>query len=314
MKAIVLEKAGSPENLLIKEIEQPVVKNNEVLVETKSIGMNPVDFKIRTAEPGLNMMYGEQRPVILGWDISGVVAKVGSDVSKFKAGDKVFGMVNFPGNGAAYAEYVASPEDHLTKIPDNISFEQAAATTLAALTALQVLETRVKKGDRVLIHAGSGGVGHYAIQIAKNIGAYVITTSSAKNKDFTLSLGADEHIDYRSQAFEEVLTDIDFVLDGMGGDILHKSVKVLKKGGEVLSLPTPPPVIEEAQKEADKVGAKVTSLLVQSNGKDMETLAELLASGDLKAHVSKTFAFEDMGKAHEQLESGRTVGKVVVNI
>lgn len=314
MKAIVLNKAGAAENLTIKEINQPVIKSNEVLIETKSIGINPVDFKVRSAEPGLNMMYGEQRPVVLGWDLAGVVAKVGADVTKFKEGDKVFGMVNFPGNGAAYAEYVASPEAHLAKVPENTSFEEAAATTLAALTALQVLETRVKKGDRVLIHAGSGGVGHYAIQIAKNIGAYVITTSSAKNKDFTLSLGADEHIDYRSQAFEEVLTDIDFVLDGMGGDILHKSVKVLKKGGEVLSLPTPPPVLAEAQIEADKVGAKVTSLLVQSNGKDMDTLASLLASGVVKAHVSKTFAFEDMTKAHEQLESGRTVGKVTVNI
>lgn len=314
MKAVILEQAGSAENLLISNIEKPIIKNDEVLVETKAIGINPVDFKIRSAEPGLNMMYGEQRPVVLGWDISGVVVSVGDKVTGFNIGDNVFGMVNFPGNGGAYAEFVAAPENHLTKVPDNISFEEAAAATLAALTALQVLETRVKKGDKVLIHAGSGGVGHFAIQIAKSIGAYVITTSSAKNKDFVMALGANEHIDYRAQKFEEVLSDIDFVLDGMGGDILFNSVKVLREGGEVLSLPTPPPVLEEAQKDADKINAKVSSLLVHSSAKDMNTLAEMLATGTIKSHVSKTFAFEDMQKAHLQLESGRTVGKVVVTL
>lgn len=314
MKAIVLNEAGSVDNLMLKEIEQPAIKENEVLVEVKAISINPVDFKIRSAEEGLNMMYGEQRPVILGWDISGTIVSVGNKVTKFEVGDKVFGMVNFPGAGNAYAEFVASPEDHLAKIPENTSFEDAAATTLAALTALQVLETRIKKDDRVLIHAGSGGVGHFAIQIAKNIGAYVISTSSAKNKEFVMSLGADEHIDYRTQKFEEVLTDIDFVLDGMGGEVLFNSVKVLKEGGEVLSLPTPPPVLEEAQKLADVKKAKVSSLLVQSSGNDMKTLRNMLENNTLKPHVSATFPFENMGDAHLQLESGRTVGKVVVTL
>ena len=314
MKVIVLEKAGGIENLITTKIEKPIVNENEVLVEVKALSINPVDFKVRIAEEGLNMMYGEQRPVILGWDISGTVVSVGNNVAKFKVGDNVFGMVNFPGAGNAYAEYVAASEDHLALIPENTSFEKAAATTLAALTALQVLDTRIKKDDRVLIHAGSGGVGHFAIQIAKNMGAYVISTSSAKNKEFVMSLGADEHIDYKTQKFEEVLTDIDFVLDGMGGEILINSVKVLKKDGEVLSLPTPPPVLEEVKKTVSNTNIKVSTLLVQSNGNDMNTLKRMLESNILKPHVSATFPFEKMAEAHMQLESGRTVGKVVVTL
>ncbi len=222
-------------------------------------------------------------------------------------------MVNFPGCGNAYAELVTAPENHLAKIPGNVSFEEAAATTLAALTALQVLQSRVKKGDRVLIHAGSGGVGHFAIQIAKHLGAYVVTTSSAKNRDFVLSLGADEHIDYREQAFEEVASDIDFVLDGMGGEVLLNSLKVVKEGGAIISLPTPQ-FSEEVVQEAEKRNVNVSFKMVQSNGKDMNTLKKLLENGTIKPHVSKTFPFSEMQKAHTELETGRTVGKVVVKM
>jgi len=314
MKAIVLEQSGGSENLKMKEINKPVAKANEVLVAVKAIGINPVDYKMRSADEGLMMMYGVTKNVVLGWDISGVVVEAGSDVTKFTKGDKVFGMVNFPGNGSAYAEFVAAPESHLAKMPEAVSFEDAAVTTLAALTALQVLKPRIKSGDRVLIHAGSGGVGHFAIQMAKSIGAYVITTSSAKNKDFVLGLGADEFIDYRTQKFEEILSDIDFVLDGMGGEILMNSVKILKEGGEVLSLPSPPPVLAEAQILANVKNAKVTSLLVASSGVDMETLSEFLLNGTVKPHVSKVFGFDEMPQAHDYIASGRTVGKIVVKL
>lgn len=313
MKAIVVEKAGGVENLIVKEIDQPVLKSNEVLVETKAISINPADYKVRSSEEGLTMMYGETRPVILGWDLAGSVVAVGEDVSQFKIGDRVFGMVNFPGAGNAYAEYVAVPESQLAIMPTAISFEAAAAATLSALTALQVLMSRVKKGDRVLIHAGSGGVGHFAIQIAKNIGAYVVTTSSAKNRDFVMGLGADEHIDYRTQAFEEVTTDIDFVLDGMGGDIIMKSLKVMNEDGAIMSLPTMQ-FSEEEKAVAKMHNVKLESIMVRSNGEDMNTLKDLLETGVIKSHVSKTFPFAEMAKAHIELESGRTVGKVVVTI
>lgn len=268
---------------------------------------------MRSDDFGIQMMFGDVRPVILGWDIAGTVVEVGSKVSHFKVGDTVFGMINFPGNGGAYAEYVAADQEHLALIPAAVSFEEAAAAALAALTALQVLENRVKKGDRVLIHAGAGGVGHFAIQMAKNFGAYVITTSSVKNKDFVLSLGANEHIDYKITAFQDVLSDIDFVLDGIGGATLMSSVKVIKEGGAIISLPSPPTAIEEALKLAPK-NATVAAILVHSSRKNMLTLANMMENGLLKAAVYKTFALADMAAAHLEVEAGRTVGKVIVTV
>jgi len=313
MKAIILEKAGSVENLVMQEIAQPTIKANQVLVEVKAISVNPVDYKLRSSEDVIRILYGSKRPIILGWDIAGIVAAIGNEVSQFAIGDRVFGMINFPGAGDAYAEYVAASESHLAKIPTNVSFEEAAATTLAALTALQVLQGKVKKNDRVLIQAGSGGVGHYAIQIAKSMGAYVITTSSAKNRDFVMSLGADEHIDYRTQKFDEVLSNIDFVLDSMGYDVLLDTIKVMKDGGQIVSLAIFD-VAADLKEAADKKDVTVLPFMVQSNGVDMNTLKALLESGAVKAHISKTFAFSEMAAAHLELESGRTVGKIVVNI
>lgn len=313
MKAYVLKEAGGVENLVLSEISQPSFKADEVLVEVKAISINPVDVKVRLAEEVLNMIVGTERPVILGWDIAGKVTAVGENVAQFEPGDSVFGMVNFPGHGKCYAEYVAAPETHLAKKPGNVTFEEAAATTLAALTALQVLQPRVKQGDRVLIHAGSGGVGHFAIQIAKNLDAYVVTTCSARNRDFVMSLGADEHIDYREQKFEEVVSDCDFVLDGMGGKVLMSSLKVVKEGGMIVSLPTMA-FSDEVKAIAEQRNIDVSFVLVQSNRTDMNALRGMLETGSLKPYVSKTFTFEEIADAHAQIESGRTVGKVVVKL
>lgn len=313
MKAYILNEAGGVENLVLSDIEQPDPQADEVLVEVKAISINPVDVKTRAVKEALDMIVGVEPPVILGWDIAGKVTRVGENVTRFKPGDSVFGMVNFLGHGKVYAEYVTAPESQLAKMPANTSFEDAAATTLAALTALQVLQSRVKRGDRVLIHAGSGGVGHFAIQIAKHLGAYVVSTSSAKNRDFVMSLGADEHIDYRQQKFEEVASDIDFVLDGMGGDVLKNSLKVVKDGGKIISLPGPD-FPEEVSAYAKKHNIDVSFFMVQSNGTDMNTLKDLLETSALKPHVSQVFAFEDLATAHTQIESGRTVGKVVVKV
>ena len=314
MKAYLLHEAGGVENLVLSQIEQPKIKADEVLVETKAISINPVDMKVRVAKEVLTMILGtEDRPVILGWDIAGIVTAVGENVSEFEVGNKVFGMVNFPGQGNAYAEYIAAPASHLALMPETTTFADAAATTLAALTALQVLQSRVKQDERILIHAGSGGVGHFAIQMAKKWGAYVIATSSAQNRDFIMSLGADEHIDYRAQKFEEVLTDLDFVLDGMGGVILEKSLQVVKEGGHIVSLPTHQ-FPEDLQAKADQRNITLEFVLVQSNGDDMNTLKTMLETEELKPHVSNTFPFEDMKQAHLQIESGRTVGKIVVTV
>jgi len=314
MKAYVLNEAGGVENLVMSDIEKPDIRANEVLVETQAISINPVDVKVRAVDEVLTMILGtEDRPVILGWDIAGTVAAVGEEVSGFEVGDKVFGMINLPGQGKAYAEYVASPASHLAIMPEKVTFEEAAATTLAALTALQVLQPRVKNGDRILIHAGSGGVGHFAIQIAKGLGAYVISTSSAKNREFIMSLGADEHIDYREQKFEEVLSDIDFVLDGMGGEVLDNSLRVVKNGGRIVSLLTQQ-FPEDLQSEANKRNVQLEFVLVQSSGQDMNTLKGMLEADELKPHVSESFRFENMADAHLQIESGRTVGKIIVTL
>ena len=317
MQAYLLHKAGGIDNLILSEIDKPTPKANEVLIAVKAISINPVDVKIREMPDLLDLVYGTDRPLILGWDIAGIITEigteVGSEVSDFQTGDKVFGLVNFPGHGNAYAEYVAAPAEHLVKIPKHTSFAEAAAATLAALTALQVLEPRIKAGDKVLIHAGSGGVGHFAVQIAKDIGAYVISTSSAENRDFVLSLGADEHIDYKNQDFEALVSDLDFVLDAIGGEVLEKSLRVTKDGKSIISLPSPE-FSDKAKAYAKQHNIDVAFFNVTSNGENMHTLKAMIENGTLKPHVFKTFAFADLPDAHRQVESNRTVGKVIVEV
>ena len=311
MKAIILEEFGSADQLAIQELPKPVLKEQEVLIQVKAISINPVDIKTREGK-GVSGLIKEEKPIILGWDISGIVVETKSDM--FKAGDEVFGMVNFPGHGKAYAEYVAAPADQLALKPIQISHADAAAATLAALTAWQVLvdHAKIKAGDRVLIHAAAGGVGHYAVQIAKHLGAYVIGTSSAAKKDFIMSLGADEHIDYAAGPLEEFTKDIDFVLDAIGGENIDKSLKVIRKGGTIISIPSG--LREEVTEKAKAMGINGYFTMVQSNGQNMQKIAGLLDDRSLLSHVSQTFDFDQMADAHRALETGRTQGKIVVLI
>lgn len=311
MKAIALKTAGSTEQLEYIETEKPEVQNDEVLIKVKAISINPVDVKSRNGKG----MYGklkEENPLILGWDVSGIVEESKSEA--FTTGDEVFGMVNFPGHGKAYAEYVAAPANQLTLKPENISFEEAAASTLVALTAWQALvkNADVQKGQHVLIHAAAGGVGHMAVQIAKHSGATVTGTSSLKNKDFVLGLGADKHIDYQSFDWESAPKEFDFVLDTIGGGTIDDSLEVTKAGGTIISLPTG--LNEEVAAKAAAKGVKGYPIMVQSDGDDMKQIARLLETGALKPHISKIFPFEQMREAHLQQETGRTVGKIVVTL
>lgn len=311
MKAIVLTESGDVDKLVLTTLPVPVIVEGEVLIQVKAISINPVDAKTRTGK-GLYGKLKEQPPIILGWDVSGIITESKSQL--FKVGDEVFGMVNFPGHGKAYAEYAAAPAVHLALKPANISHEEAAAATLAALTAWQVLvnHAKIKATDKVLIHAAAGGVGHYAVQIAKHIGAYVIGTSSAKNKDFVIKLGADEHIDYKSQRFEDAAEDLDFVLDTIGGDNIDRSLEVIKTGGTIISIPSG--LNEEVTAKASAKGINGYFILVASNGDDMKQLAILLEKGIIKSHVSQTYAFEQLPEAHSAIESGRTVGKIVITV
>ena len=309
MKAIILENPGEPKSLKVTELEKPAIEEGEVLVEVKSISINPIDAKTRSGK-GIFTKIKNDLPIILGWDISGVVVESNSAI--FKVNDEVFGMINFPGLGKAYAQLVAASENHIALKSKNINFEEAAATSLAALTALQAIEkAELKEGQNVLIHAASGGVGHFAVQIAKYLGASVTGTSSAKNREFVLSLGADHHIDYKNYDWENSEEKFDFILDTIGGENIDHSVKVLKKGGTIISIPSG--LNEDVEEKAVSVKGKGFKMMVQSDGNDMQKLAELLEKGFLKPHIYKTYHFNEMSDAHEELEKGRTVGKIVVN-
>mgnify|MGYP001942886401 CR=1 FL=1 len=313
MKAIILEQAGWIENLVMKEIEKPTIKANEILIQTKAISINPADAKAKYSQEMIDMMFTWVEQIIFGWDVSGIVSEVWTNISEYKVWDRVFGMINFPWVWNAYAEYVAAAESHITKIPENITFEEAAAATLAALTALQVFESRINKDDRVLIHAWAGWVWHYAIQIVKNMWATVITTASQKNEEFVKSLWADQNIDYRVEKFEDVLSDIDFVLDSIGWENTIKSLKVLKNSWGYICLPSMW-YTEEEQRLAKEKSIKMENLLVQSSSVDMKKIADLMSKWLLKSHISQSFTFQDLPKAHTALESGRTVWKVIVTI
>lgn len=312
MKAIILENFGGVENFKIKDLPTPTINENEVLVNVKAFSINPVDVKTRNGA-SLAKVLEQNPPIILGWDISGIIEKVGANVKNFKVGDEVFGMINFGKSGNAYAEYVAAPAEHLALKPSNITHAEAAASTLAALTAWQAFTHfgKLKPNDKVLIHAAAGGVGHFAVQMAKHLGAYVIGTSSEKNKDFVLSLGSDEHIDYRAAKFEDVLTDVDFVLETIGFENFGRSIDVLKPNGTIVNLPSG--LSEEVKNKAIQKGVNANFfMLVFSDSKDINTIAALLENGHIKAHVPHEYAFEEIAQAHTKMESGTTVGKIVV--
>lgn len=313
MKAIILEQPGDVNQLFYTEIEKPIAFAKEVLIKVKAISINPVDIKTRMGK-GIYGRIKAENPLIIGWDIAGIVENVGTEVTKFKNGDEVFGMVNFPGHGKAYAEYVVSPEDHLAIKPVNISFEEAAASTLVALTAWQAIvkNANVRGGQKVLIHAAAGGVGHFAVQIAKYLGAEVTGTSSAKNREFVLSLGADTHIDYHDYDWGNHPEEFDFVLDTIGGDNIDHSILVTKTGGSIISIPSG--LNQTVTEKAKAKGVNGYFILVESNGQDMQQIASLLEKGHLKVSVEHTFPFPEIKQAHLQQETGRTVGKIIIRI
>ena len=311
MKAILLNKAGGVENFIYQDIEKPTLQKGEVLVKVKAIGINPADAYARQNEEMMSIYAGAARPAIIGWDICGEITEKAEETDGFEISDEVFGFTSM---GRAYAEYVAIAANAIAHKPTNISYEEAAAFPIAGLTGGQPLlhTANIKPGDTVLIHGGSGGVGHYAIQIAKYLGARVITTSSAKNRDFVLSLGADQHIDYTTEKFYEIVKDVDFVLDTVGGETLVQSIGIVKKGGKIVTVH--PPLNNELVKKADERNVKLSLQLVSNNGTDMQTFADMFAKGVLKTHISAIFPFAEMAKAHTRVETGRTVGKIVVTL
>ncbi|MEV5871648.1 NADP-dependent oxidoreductase [Streptomyces tendae] len=307
MRAVSQDVLGGPEVLKEVRRERPEPRPNEVLVRVRAAGVNPTDWKHRA-----NGGFLGEPPFVLGWDVSGVVESVGIGVAAFRPGDEVFGMLSYPFGHGSHAEYVAAPARAFTHKPSGIDHVQAGALPLVSLTAWQALVERadVQPGQRVLIHAAAGGVGHVAVQIAKARGARVIGTASAGKHEFLRSIGADETVDYRETDFAEVVKDVDVVLDTIGGDTSLRSLRVLRPGGVVVSIL--PVGSDEFYEEADRLGVRAVRMLVDTDRTGMEEIARLVESGKLRATIAQTFPLAEAARAHAEGETGRTTGKLVL--
>jgi NADPH:quinone reductase-like Zn-dependent oxidoreductase len=312
MRAISQDTYGTPEVLHETLLPKPVPGLSEILVAVHAAGVNPTDWKNRAQVASIARM-----PLVLGWDVSGVVEAVGVGVTLFKPGDEVFGMLPYPGGVGSHAEYVTGPARAFTHKPAGIDHVQAGALPLAALTAYQALvdTADVRSGQRVLIHAAAGGVGHLAVQIAKSRGAYVIGTASAAKHDFLRSLGADEVIDYHTVDFTKALNDIDVVLDPISFDSTARarSVAVLRPGGTLVSILPVPVEAAELASIAER-GIRYEPLLVEADHAGMQAIATLAETGALRAHIEATFPLAEAAKAHALGETGRTTGKIVLTV
>lgn len=306
MKAIVLHEYGGPEVLKYEDAPRPEPKENEVLVRVMAAGVNPVDALIRSGKYA--KVFGTNLPLVPGYDIAGVVEKIGTKVAKLKVGDAVYA---YPMWGGGYAEYAVATDGEAALKPKSISFVEAAGVPLAALTAWQALidVAKIDKGQTVLIHGGSGGVGSFAIQIAKARGAKVIATASTPNQDLLKQLGADVAIDYTKQKFEDVTKDVDVVLDSVGKDTLARSYGVVKKGGFIASL-----VAKPDQAELDKYGIRGAPISVKPNASELAEITKLIDEKKIKPIVSQVLPLTEAVKAQEQAATHHTRGKIVLKI
>jgi NADPH:quinone reductase-like Zn-dependent oxidoreductase len=308
MKAIRIHNYGGPEVLKYEDAPRPEPGEGEVLIRVYAASVNPIDWKVR--EGHTKDFWPHKFPLILGWDLSGVVEELGRGVSRFKIGDEVYSVPDPTRNGA-YADYIVVRESELALKPNSLHHIRAAAVPLAALTAWQSLfdTAQLQPGQRVLIHAGSGGVGHFAVQLAKWKGAYVFATASTKNQDLLPEVGVDKAIDYTQQRFEDVARKIDIVLDPIGGDTQERSWQVLKKSGILLSLVEPP-----SADKAKALGIQAAFVASHPNGAELAKIAELIDFGDLKPIVNRILPLSEARRAHELSQTGHTHGKIVLRV
>ncbi|GAB2324318.1 NADP-dependent oxidoreductase [Alkalibacterium sp. m-11] len=296
MKAIVIDEFGGIEKLQMKDIDRPALKPDRMIVQMAATSVNPIDVKRRKG------LFGGKTPMIVGGDVSGTVVEVGDDVTGFKVGDRVMA------NGAkTYAEFVVVNPDRAVVLPDTVSFEEAAAIPLAGQTAYEAVVTRgqVKEGQRVLIHGGSGGVGSLAVQIAKIKGAWVASTASGKKQSLLKDLGVDRPVDYKSEAFEELLDPVDFVFDTVGGDVQTRSLSVIKEGGHLLSI---------AAETDENTAVKAEFFSMSPTKEALEDLLKWLEEGKIRPVISEMLDFTEEGvrKAHELIETGHAGGKIIL--
>lgn len=333
MKAFIVKSYGKKEKLHLTDWVEPTVKENDVLVQVYSAGVNSLDSLIRNGE--FKLFLPHKPPFVNGHDVAGVVTKVGSKVSKIKVGDEVYSRPSDYRVGT-FAEYISIDEKDVALKPKNLSMEEAGSIPLVGLTSWQALVeiANVKKGQKVFIQAGSGGVGTFAIQLAKHLGAFVATTTSTKNIDLVKSLGADIIIDYKKEDFETKLKDYDLVLhSNRDTKILEKSLRILKSGGQLISLVGPPTpefataiglpwhlkfIIKllsfGARKKAKKMNVYFKFLFMRAEGKQLGQITQLIESGVIKPVIDKVFPFEQTNEALSYVETGRSRGKVVVKV
>jgi len=306
MRAVAYQNYNS--NIEIIEVEKPKLQDKSVLVEVHAAGINPIDNILHAGY--LQQMLELSFPHIMGYDVSGIVVEVGKDVRSVKVGDEVFARPNQEDAGSI-AEFARIHENELAIKPKNMSHIDAASVPLAGLTAWQALVTKgnINRGDKVLIHAGSGGVGTLAIQIAKYFGGEVTTTTSSKNKDLVKSLGADLVIDYTTQSFENELSNYDLVIDAIGGDILTKSFKVLKKGGRLVSIKG-----QDTENLAKEYGVNFEWFFMSPDGEMLTEIASLISQGTIKTVIDSTYSMKQAPEAFELLAKGRAKGKIVITM
>ena len=332
MKAFILKHYGKKQKLLLTEIAEPDVKETDILVQVYSAGVNLLDSKIRNGE--FKMILPYKTPFTLGHDVSGVVTKVGSKVSKFKKGDEVYARPADYRIGT-FAEMISINENDVAMKPRNLSMAEAASIPLVGLTAWQALveKANLKKGQKIFIQAGSGGVGTFAIQLAKHLGATIATTTSAANIDLVKSLGADVVIDYKKDDFEAMLKDYDVVLNSQDAKTLEKSLRILKPGGKVISISGPPDpdfgqeiranwflkivlkfLSAGIRRKAKRLNVNFSFLFMRAQGEQLSQITKLIESGVIKPTMDKVFPFEQTNEAMAYIETGRARGKVVVKI
>jgi len=332
MKAFVLERYGQKSALRLADVPKPTLKDDEVLVQVHAAGVNLLDSKIRDGEFKVILPY--RPPVILGHDVAGLVVQVGPRVRQFKTGDEVFARAD-DGRIGTFAEFVAVKEDSLAHKPQGLTMVEAASLPLVALTAWQALVDKagLRKGQKVFIQAGSGGVGNIAIQLAKHLGAFVATTTSAANIALVEGLGADLVIDYRTQDFETVRHDYDVVLNSQDGKTLDKSLRVLKRGGKLVSISGPPDpdfgkeigasgfvrlfmrlLSAGIRRRAASRGVDYSFLFMKANGTQLREIARLVDAGVIRPVIDRVFPFEATNEAMAYVESGRAKGKAVVKL
>ncbi len=308
MKAVVIHSYGGRDVLVSEDMPIPEITDDEVLIRVHAAGVNPVDWKVRAGY--LSEMLPYNFPLILGWDVSGTVEKAGSKVNRVGVGDEVYALADISRNGA-YAEFIAVKADSVALKPESLDHVHAASVPLAALTAWQSIFSTagLSEGQKILIHAAAGGVGSFAVQLARWKGAHVLGTASARNREFLLGLGADEVIDYTNTPFEDVAVDVDVVLDAMGGETRERSWMTLKSGGTLVSILGPPD-----EDKAAELGLRGIGVFVKPDAQQLADVAKLIDDGHVKPVVTEVLPMMDVAKAHEMSETEHVRGKIVLEV